>query len=79
MEPRRSPRRTRGAIASRPSVPGQGRDLADRYYQDIAVERVLEAIADGAEPHPADARDGHRQDIHRIPDRMEAVSDAAGT
>ena len=44
-----------------------------RYYQDIAIERVLEAIADGRRPHPADARHRHRQDLHRLPDRLEAV------
>ena len=44
-----------------------------RYYQDIAIDRVLEAIAAGQEPHPADARDRHRQDDHRLPNRLEAL------
>ena len=45
-----------------------------RYYQDIAIERVLEAIADGQAAHPADAGNRHGQDLHRLPDRLEAVS-----
>ena len=44
-----------------------------RYYQDIAIERVLEAIADQAAAHPAHAGHRHRQDLHRLPDRLEAV------
>ncbi len=46
-----------------------------RYYQDIAIERVLAAIAGRAGAHPADAGDRHRQDLHRLPDRVEAVSE----
>ena len=34
-----------------------------RYYQDIAIERVLEAIADGQAAHPAHARHRHGQDF----------------
>ena len=69
-----SPSRTPGATASPPCrsrtraavagalLPGQ----RDR-------ERVLEAIAARQRPHPADARDRHRQDRDRLPDRLEAV------
>ena len=45
-----------------------------RYYQDIAIARVLEAIA--AEPaHPAYAGHRHGQDLHRLPNRVETVSE----
>ena len=52
---------------------GQGRLLPSRYYQDIAVERVLEAIAAEQAAHPAHAGHRHGQDLHRVPDRLEAV------
>ena len=45
-----------------------------RYYQDIAIDRVLEAIAAEQAAHPADARHRHRQDLHRFSDRLEALS-----
>ena len=66
--------RTPGATASPPcrsrtrAATWQG-----RYYQDIAIERVLEAIAAGQAAHPAHAGHRHRQDLHRLPDRLEAV------
>ena len=49
-----------------------------RYYQHNAITAVLEAIA-GARAHPADARHRHRQDLHRLPDRLEAVPRHPGT
>ena len=51
----------------------KGGYIQGRYYQDIAVERVLEAIAAEQAAHPAHARHRHRQDIHCLPDRLEAV------
>jgi type I restriction enzyme R subunit len=51
---------------------GRGGYFQGRYYQDIAVERVLEAWPTAA-AHPADAGHRHRQDLHRLPDRLEAV------
>jgi type I restriction enzyme R subunit len=47
-----------------------------RFYQEIAVNRVLGKNRRQFKAHTADACHRHRQDIHRIPDRMEAVSDA---
>jgi type I restriction enzyme R subunit len=44
-----------------------------RYYQDIAIERVLEGHRRRTRAHPADAGHRHRQDLHRVPDRVEAV------
>ena len=51
----------------------KGGSHPSRYYQDIAIERVLEAIAAGQAAHPAHARHRHRQDLHRLSDRLEAV------
>ncbi len=66
--------RTPGATASPPSpFEDKGGSHPGRYYQDIAVERVLEAIANGESAHPAHARHRHRQDLHRLSDRLEAV------
>ncbi len=69
------PSRTHGATVS-PPCPSRIKSGShpSRYYQDIAVERVMEAIAAKHAAHPAHARDRHRQDLHRVPDRMEAVS-----
>jgi type I restriction enzyme R subunit len=50
----------------------KGGSHPSRYYQDIAVERVLEAIAERPEAHPAHARHRHGQDLHRVSDRVEA-------
>ena len=43
-----------------------------RYYQEIAVNRVLEA-SPLTRAHPADLGHGHRQDLDRVSDCMEAV------
>ena len=51
----------------------KGGYFQSRYYQDIAIERVLEAIADGQDAHPAHAGHRHGQDVHRLSDRLEAV------
>ncbi len=65
---------THGATAS-PPCPSRTRaaPIPSRYYQDIAVERVMEAIAADAAAHPAHAGHRHRQDLHRLSDRLEAV------
>ena len=52
----------------------KGGSHPSRYYQDIAVERVLEAIAERPTAHPAHAGHRHGQDVHRVSDRLEAVS-----
>jgi type I restriction enzyme R subunit len=44
-----------------------------RYYQDIAIALVLEALAAGRTRAPPDPRHGHRQDLHRVSDRVEAL------
>jgi type I restriction enzyme R subunit len=51
----------------------KGGSHPSRYYQDIAVERVMEAIAAEPAAHPAHARHRHGQDLHRVSDRVEAV------
>ena len=51
----------------------KGGSHPSRYYQDIAIERVMEAIAAGQTAHPAHARHRHRQDLHRLSDCVEAV------
>ena len=51
----------------------KGGSHPSRYYQDIAVERVLEAIAADQAAHPAHARHRHRQNLHRLSDRLETV------
>ena len=52
----------------------RGGSHLSRYYQDIAVDRVMEAIAANKQAHPAHAGYWHRQDLHRLSDRMEALS-----
>jgi hypothetical protein len=44
-----------------------------RYYQQIAINRVIEAILLGPEAHPRHAGHRHRQDLRRLPDLLEAV------
>ena len=57
----------------RRAVRGQGRHLADallpghRHRARAGGDRRRQAA------HPADARHRHRQDLHRLPDRLEAV------
>ena len=52
----------------------KGGSHPSRYYQDIAVERVMQAIADKQAAHPADSGHRHGQDFHRVSDRVETVS-----
>ena len=49
-----------------------------RYYQEIAVNRVLEAIARRARSHPAHAGHRHGQNFDRFSDRVEAFPQHAG-
>ena len=37
-----------------------------RYYQPNAINRTVEAIANGTDPHPACHGHRHRQDLHRF-------------
>jgi len=62
----------RDNFASIPFKTTRGSTVA-RYYQEIAVNRALDAIAGGKKPHPAYVGDWHRKDIHRVPDRLEAI------
>ena len=55
-----------GERVARPSPPwrsGQEPHKEPRFYQDIAVRKVLEAVATGQEPHSAHAGYGHGQDM----------------
>ncbi len=66
--------RTHGATASPPCHSRiRAVHIPSRYYQDIAVERVMEAIADEQASYPPHARHRYRQDIHCLSDRMETV------
>ena len=66
--------RTNGATASPPfHSRTRAVHIPSRYYQDIAVERVMEAIAEDKHAYPAHAGDRHGQDVHRVPDCMEAL------
>jgi type I restriction enzyme R subunit len=47
-----------------------GSGKAPRYYQVNAINRVVEAVAVGAGPRPPRDGDGHRQDLHRVPDHL---------
>ena len=44
-----------------------------RYYQQVAINRAVQAIARGDKQAPARARDGNWQDVRRRPDRRETV------
>jgi type I restriction enzyme R subunit len=44
-----------------------------RYYQQIAIQRVIEAILLGPEAHPRHAGHRHGQDQCGLPDLLEAV------
>ena len=58
---------------------GRKRDRMDvRYYQANAVEGRFSGLG-GRPAHSADARDRHRQDVDRFPDRLEAVRERNGT
>ena len=51
----------------------RGGNWQTRYYQDNAIEQRAGGDRRRQAAHPADARDRHRQDLHRLPDRLEAV------
>jgi len=53
----------------------RGGYFQSRYYQDIAIERVMAAIAENPAAHPPHARDRDGQDLHRVSNRVEAVSE----
>ena len=57
------------------AVPFQdkGGSHQSRYYQDIAVERVMEAIAANKPRIPSHARDRDGQDVYCISDCLEAL------
>jgi prevent-host-death family protein len=57
----------------RRAVRGQGRLLPGALLPGHRHRAVLDAIADGRRTHPAHPGDRHRQDLHRLPDRLEAV------
>jgi type I restriction enzyme, R subunit len=44
-----------------------------RYYQVNAINRTIEAMAKGQQPHFAGDGHRHRQDLHRLPDHLAAV------
>ena len=54
----------------------EGKD--ERYYQQIAINRTVEAITQGRQPPPAHHGDRNRQDVCRFPDLLEAVVRPAG-
>ena len=62
----------RDRFAAIPFEDGGGK-WQPRYYIDIAVRRVLEAIVAGSRPHSADDGDRHRQDLRRFSHRLEAL------
>ena len=54
----------------------KGGSHPSRYYQDIAVDRVMHAIAANKTAYPTHARHWHGQDIHRVSNRLETFSRA---
>jgi type I restriction enzyme R subunit len=44
-----------------------------RYYQVEAINRVIEAVAQGAAAGPAGHGHRHRQDLHHLPDYLAAL------
>ena len=44
-----------------------------RYYQELAVNNVMAAIANDEKTCTADAGNRYRQDLHRVSNCMEAV------
>jgi type I restriction enzyme, R subunit len=68
-----APNRWRDRFAAVP-FDNRGGYFQSRYYQDIAVERVLAAIVAGRLRILTHARDRHRQDFHRVPDCLDALS-----
>ena len=57
----------------RRAVRGQGRHVADALLPGQRHRARAGGDRRGQAAHPADARDRHRQDRHRLPDRLEAV------
>ena len=51
----------------------KGGQWQPRYYQHNAITKDAGRHRPGTGPHPADPGDGHRQDRHRLPDRLEAL------
>ena len=54
-------------------VRGQGRLLAGALLPGHRHKARAGGHCGGSGPHPADAGDRHRQDLHRVPARLEAV------
>ncbi len=48
-------------------------DRTPRYYQINAINRTVEAIANGQQPRAAGHGHGHRQNLHRVSDHSPAV------
>jgi type I site-specific restriction endonuclease len=48
-----------------------------RYYQLVAINRTVEAIAQRPAAHPAGDGDGDGQDLHRLSDHLAAVESSA--
>jgi type I restriction enzyme R subunit len=71
---RRRPERLARPLRRRP-FEDKGGTWQGRYYQDIADRARARRHRRRARPHPADAGHRHRQDLHRVPARLEAVSE----
>jgi type I restriction enzyme, R subunit len=62
----------RDRFAAIPS-PDKSGTWSIRFYQEISVNRILEAIIGGPRPRAPSPRYGDWKDIHRIPDCLEAL------
>ena len=56
------------------SFEDKGGSHPSRYYQDIAIERVMSGHRRQPAAHLANARNRHGQDVHRVSDRVEIIS-----
>ena len=73
LEPRLRGAKCLARPLRRHPVRGQGRLLAGALLPGHRHQARAGGHRRGSGPHPADARHRHRQDLHRLPARLEAV------